>query len=94
MVHVGFEPSAVLGAHRKLGDNWKLLSWQLSGKMGGAGRRAGTGNGDGNGNGASHDNGHGHGHGKGRASDGQVRGLQAWSPSADVLGPDGRLRIL
>lgn len=30
MVHVGYEPSAVLGANRKLGDNWKLLKWQLS----------------------------------------------------------------
>jgi hopanoid biosynthesis associated radical SAM protein HpnH len=40
MVHVGFEPSAVLGANRKFGDNWKLLKWQLSGKMGGAGRPA------------------------------------------------------
>jgi hypothetical protein len=29
MVHVGYEPSAVLGAHRKLGDNWKMLKWQL-----------------------------------------------------------------
>jgi hypothetical protein len=34
MVHVGYEPSAVLGAHRKLGDNWKMLTWQLRGKMG------------------------------------------------------------
>ena len=34
MVHVGYEPSAVLGAHRKLGDNWKLLQWQLTGKLG------------------------------------------------------------
>jgi len=93
MVHVGFEPSAVLGAHRKLGDNWKLLSWQLSGKMGGASRRAGTGNGDGNGNG--HGASHGHGHGKGPASDGQASGLQAWPPPpADVLGPDGSLRVL
>ncbi|HEY3129292.1 MAG TPA: adenosyl-hopene transferase HpnH [Acidobacteriota bacterium] len=30
MVHAGYEPSAVLGANRKLGDNWKLLKWQLS----------------------------------------------------------------
>jgi hopanoid biosynthesis associated radical SAM protein HpnH len=30
MVHVGYEPSAVLGANRKLGDNWKMLRWQLS----------------------------------------------------------------
>jgi hopanoid biosynthesis associated radical SAM protein HpnH len=29
MVHVGYEPSAVLGAKRRLGDNWKLLRWQL-----------------------------------------------------------------
>lgn len=48
MVHVGFEPSAVLGAHRKLGDNWKMLKWQLSGRMGGS-----TGRGQGH-------NGHGH----------------------------------
>jgi hopanoid biosynthesis associated radical SAM protein HpnH len=34
MVHVGYEPSAVLGANRKLGDSWKLLSWQLTGRMG------------------------------------------------------------
>ena len=45
MVHVGYEPSAVLGAHRKLGDNWKMLKWQLSGRMGGGGRTA-RGNGD------------------------------------------------
>jgi hopanoid biosynthesis associated radical SAM protein HpnH len=30
MVHAGYEPSAVLGANRKFGDNWKLLKWQLS----------------------------------------------------------------
>jgi len=93
MVHVGFEPSAVLGAHRKLGDNWKLLSWQLSGKMGGASRRAGTGHGDGNGNG--HGASHGHGHGKAHASDGPAGGSQVWpTPPADLLGPDGSLRIL
>ena len=39
MVHVGFEPSAVLGANPKFGDTWKLLKWQLSGNMGGAGRK-------------------------------------------------------
>jgi hopanoid biosynthesis associated radical SAM protein HpnH len=32
MVHVGYEPSAVLGANRRLGDSWKLLKWQLSGR--------------------------------------------------------------
>jgi hopanoid biosynthesis associated radical SAM protein HpnH len=30
MVHVGYEPSAVLGANRRLGDSWKLLKWQLT----------------------------------------------------------------
>jgi hopanoid biosynthesis associated radical SAM protein HpnH len=30
MVHVGYEPSAVLGANRRLGDSWKLLRWQLT----------------------------------------------------------------
>jgi hopanoid biosynthesis associated radical SAM protein HpnH len=30
MVHVGYEPSAVLGANRRLSDSWKLLKWQLS----------------------------------------------------------------
>jgi hopanoid biosynthesis associated radical SAM protein HpnH len=33
MVHAGYEPSAVLGANRKLGDSWKLLKWQLSGSL-------------------------------------------------------------
>src|SRR5258707_1044525 len=32
MVHVGYEPSAVLGANRRLGDSWKLLTWQLTGR--------------------------------------------------------------
>jgi len=31
MVHVGYEPSAVLGANRTFSDSWKLLKWQLSG---------------------------------------------------------------
>ena len=30
MVHVGFEPSPVLGAQRQFGDNWKLLKWQFA----------------------------------------------------------------
>lgn len=30
MVHVGYEPSAVLGANRRLTDSWKLLRWQLT----------------------------------------------------------------
>ena len=58
MVHVGYEPSAVLGAHPKLGDNWKMLSWQLSGRMGGA-----RGNGsNGHTNGRAKPNGNGNGH--------------------------------
>ena len=36
MVHVGYEPSAVLGANRRLGDSWKLLKWQLSSGRGAA----------------------------------------------------------
>ena len=40
MVHAGYEPSAVLGANRKLGDSWKLLKWQLSGSMSVGGRAA------------------------------------------------------
>ena len=35
MVQSGYEPSAVLGGNKKLGDTWKMLQWQLSGKMGG-----------------------------------------------------------
>ncbi len=31
MVHVGYEPSAVLGGNRRLTDSWKLLRWQLGG---------------------------------------------------------------
>ncbi len=45
MVHAGFEPSAVLGANRKLGDNWKMLQWQFTGKMGGARNGKNGGNG-------------------------------------------------
>ncbi len=29
MVHVGYEPSAVLGGNPRLGDSWKLLKWQM-----------------------------------------------------------------
>jgi hypothetical protein len=83
MVHVGFEPSAVLGANSKLGDNWKLLSWQLSGKMGGAGKRAGAGSNGGNG--------HSGGSGNGRTN--------PWQPGeaprpGDLVAPDGSLRVL
>ncbi len=72
MVHVGYEPSAVLGAHRKLGDNWKMLSWQMSGKMGGA-RGKSTGK---SGNGHSTGNGNGHGNGNGSSSAGHTPPLK------------------
>lgn len=56
MVHVGYEASAVLGGNRKFGDTWKLLSWTLSGKMGGllkdrssASKKNGSGHSNGNG---------------------------------------------
>jgi hopanoid biosynthesis associated radical SAM protein HpnH len=83
MVHVGFEPSAVLGANAKLGDNWKLLSWQLSGKMGGAGRRFDAGQGGGSG--------HGDGHGNGRATPWPGGGAP---PAGELVAPDGSLRVL
>jgi hopanoid biosynthesis associated radical SAM protein HpnH len=35
MVHAGYEASAVLGGNKKLGDTWKMLKWQFSGRMGG-----------------------------------------------------------
>jgi hopanoid biosynthesis associated radical SAM protein HpnH len=84
MVHVGFEPSAVLGAHRKFGDNWKLLKWQLSGQMGGARRKqdgAGPGPGQGHGNGG---NGHTH--------TSELPGPLPVPPN--VVSPDGSLRVL
>jgi len=46
MVHVGYEPSAVLGANRRLGDNWKLLKWQLWSSRNGHRRRNGAANGE------------------------------------------------
>ena len=56
MVHAGYEASAVLGGNKKLGDTWKMLSWTVSGKMGGLiGKPADT----------SH-NGHSNGHGNGK----------------------------
>ncbi len=87
MVHVGFEPSAILGAHRKFGDHWKLLKWQLKGKMGGA-RRAPSA--------AGTDNGNGHGspqNGTGSNGNGRHSGTLGRTP-ADVVTPDGDFRIL
>ena len=82
MVHVGYEPSAVLGAHRKLGDNWKMLSWQLRGKMGGARNQS---------NGPSHGDCHGNGHGHSNEL-----GSMTPPPSQaeEPVSADGRLRVL
>ncbi len=44
MVHVGYEPSAVLGANRSIADSWKLMKWQLSGSTNSIGRANGYGN--------------------------------------------------
>jgi hypothetical protein len=67
MVHAGYEASAVLGGNKKLGDTWKMLTWTLSGKMGGLigepserelqAKRNGHANGNGHSNG--HENGNG-----------------------------------
>jgi hypothetical protein len=46
MVHVGYEASAVLGGNKKLGDTWKMLSWTLSGRMGGVTGKPTNGNGN------------------------------------------------
>ncbi len=85
MVHVGYEPSAVLGAHRKLGDNWKMLKWQLNGQMGGArGKRRGV-NGIGNG----HSNGYGNG-----SNGSQLDGPGNAAGHTDLVSADGSLRVL
>jgi hypothetical protein len=79
MVHVGYEPSAVLGAHRKLGDNWKMLKWQLAGRMGG---RKGA-----NGRATGHSNGHG--------NDSHIGGANGSGVSqTDLVSADGGLRVL
>jgi len=59
MVHAGYEASAVLGGNKKLGDTWKMLTWTISGKMGGLlGKPDGKANGHSNGNGDGNGNGH------------------------------------
>ena len=84
MVHVGYEPSAVLGAHRKLGDNWKMLKWQLSGRMGGifGDQRAA--------NGKRNARNHGHGDHTDRPAGGNGSTVRP----ADLVSADGSLRIL
>src|SRR5713101_6522527 len=82
MMHVGFEAASVLGSNQKLGDTWKLLSWQLGGRMGGARGKDTATNGHSNGNG--HVNGNGHG----------AQLLPAPPPQEELLSSDGRLRVL
>jgi hypothetical protein len=65
MVQSGYEPSAVLGGNKKLGDTWKMLKWQLSGRMGGAKKGAKT---NVNGHAYTNGNGHSNGHSNGRSS--------------------------
>ncbi len=86
MMHVGFEPSGVLGAHAKLGDTWKLLSWQMSGKLGGARGKDKSGNGRANGNGHGPSVGNGNGH--------STPLPVAPPPEQDLISADGRLRVL
>ncbi|HXN97952.1 MAG TPA: adenosyl-hopene transferase HpnH [Candidatus Acidoferrales bacterium] len=63
MVHAGYEASAVLGGNKKLGDTWKMLTWTMSGKMGGLigepSERELQANGNGHSAGSGHSNGNG-----------------------------------
>jgi hypothetical protein len=94
MMHVGFELSAVLGANRKLGDNWKMLKWQLSGKMGGARGRIKPANGNGQARGNGHGNGSGNGQGNGHGERTNGPGAELTAPPADLVAKDGSLRVL
>ena len=68
MVHAGYEASAVLGGNKKLGDTWKMLTWTLSGKMGGLigkpNERELQAKANGQGSGNSHPDGNGYGSSK------------------------------
>jgi hopanoid biosynthesis associated radical SAM protein HpnH len=68
MVHAGYEASAVLGGNKKLGDTWKMLTWTLSGKMGGLigepNERELQAKANGQGSGNSHSDGNGYGSSK------------------------------
>lgn len=82
MMHVGFEPSSVLGGNAKLGDTWKLLTWQLGGRLGGARGKSKAANGHANGNGHASGNGHG------------ASVLLAPPPHGELVSSEGRLRVL
>jgi hopanoid biosynthesis associated radical SAM protein HpnH len=98
MVHAGYEASAVIGGNKKLGDTWKMLTWTLSGRMGGliggksvtVGKSGNGGNGRHNGNG--HSNGSAHGESAGHGGNGQVSRAGASSPA--VSQQDEVFRIL
>ena len=86
MMHVGFEPSSVLGTNQKLGDTWKLLKWQLGGTMGGKSKSA---------NGNGHGNGHGSADYGGTSSNGHDSHIPlAPPPQEELVSADGRLRVL
>ncbi len=59
MVHAGYEASAVIGGNKKLGDTWKMLSWTVSGRMGGLRGKPAKAQDNGRHNGHSSDNGKG-----------------------------------
>jgi hopanoid biosynthesis associated radical SAM protein HpnH len=70
MVHAGYEASAVIGGNKKFGDTWKMLSWTISGRMGGLkGKPAKAEDGD-------RHNGHSSGNGKGAPQVPPARGQE------------------
>jgi hypothetical protein len=82
MMHVGFEPSPILGAHRRLGDTWKMFKWQMSGRMGG--RHFSDSRDNGNSTGSNGGTGNG------------ISGMISPPPprAEDLVSPDGSLRVL
>jgi hypothetical protein len=80
MMHVGFETTPVLGAKRQLGDTWTMMKWQFSGKMGGKP--------------GSPDDRAGNGHTGGHAGGGTTTTMMPPPPAADLVSPDGTLRVL
>ncbi len=81
MVHAGYEASAVLGGNKKLGDTWKMLRWQVAGRMGAVNGKLYQGNGNGrahsNGNGHSNGKSHSNGNGNGHAHDESMANVAA-----------------
>ena len=86
MVHGGYEASAVMGGNKKLGDTWKMLSWTVSGKMGGLlGEPTGR---------EKKNNGHGNGHSNGHGNDGNGNATKRVIPVAAAQQGDEVFRIL